>query len=110
MDNIRILYVWPEQATVEFDWDRANAAHIARHRVTPDEAEQALLNDPFDVNYEVVGGEERWTSLGHTSNLRVLVVVWSLRGDAIQVITARAAGKRLRSAYLRRKGLYHEAD
>jgi len=85
-------------------------AHIARHHVTPDEAEQALLNDPFDVNYEVVGGEERWTSLGHTNSLRVLVVVWSVRGDAVRVITARPAGKRLRGAYFRRKGLNNEAD
>ena len=41
--------------------------------------------------------------------LRVLVVVWSLRGDAIRVITARAADKSLRAAYFRRKGLYDEA-
>jgi uncharacterized DUF497 family protein len=69
---------------MDFDWDRANVAHIARHRVTPDEAEQAPVNDAFDVNYEVVGGEKRWTSLGHTNSFRVLVVVWSLRGDAIR--------------------------
>ena len=27
---------------VRFDWDRANAVHIARHSVKPDEAEQAI--------------------------------------------------------------------
>jgi hypothetical protein len=27
---------------VSFDWDRANAHHIARHSVKPGEAEQAI--------------------------------------------------------------------
>ncbi len=40
--------VWPDEGTVEFDWYRANVKHIAGHRVTPAEAEQALVNDPFD--------------------------------------------------------------
>ena len=31
---------------VEFDWDHHNIAHIARHGVTPEEAEQVLANDP----------------------------------------------------------------
>lgn len=35
---------------VSFDWDQANAEHIARHSVKPDEAEQAIRNDPLDVN------------------------------------------------------------
>ncbi len=26
-----------------FDWDKANRSHIARHKVTPKEAEQVLL-------------------------------------------------------------------
>jgi len=70
-----------------------------------DEAEQAIRNDPLDMNYEVIDGEERWTALGHTDEYRVLLVVWTLRTDAVRIVTARAAGRRGRDAYLRAKGL-----
>jgi uncharacterized protein len=66
---------------LSFDWDNADVAHIARHTVAPEEAEQALSNDPMEINYDVVRGEERWTSAGHTNKLRVLLIVWTLRGD-----------------------------
>jgi uncharacterized DUF497 family protein len=90
---------------VRFDWDQANAEHIARHSVRPDEAEQAIRNDPLDMNYEVIDGEERWTALGHTDEYRVLLVVWTVRTDALRIVTARAVGRRAREAYLRAKGL-----
>ena len=87
-----------------FDWDKANVAHIARHKVAPEEAEQALFNDPMELDYDVVKGEERWTSAGHTNKLRVLVIVWTLRGDAVRVVTARDLSKAGRTRYLRHKG------
>ena len=91
---------------LKFEWDAANVTHIARHKVTPKEAEEALLNDPFDLGYEIVDGEERWTSVGHTDNRRVLLLVWTLRGeDVVRVVTAREAEKTSRRTYLRAKGL-----
>jgi len=33
----------------KFDWDDANAGHIARHGVTPEEVEQAFANEPLVV-------------------------------------------------------------
>jgi hypothetical protein len=90
---------------LRFAWDAANVSHIARHQVTPEEAEQALLNAPFDLGYEIRRGEERWTSIGHTDKFRILVLVWTLRGeDSVRVITAREAGKTARRIYLRAKG------
>lgn len=44
---------------IRFDWDEANIGHIARHGVTPEEAEESMLNDPIDTAYEVVNGEGR---------------------------------------------------
>ena len=80
-------------------------SHLARHRVTPQKAEQALINEPLDLGYEVVDGEERWTSVGHTENLRVLLLVWALRGeDVVRVVTAREASKTDQRRYLREKG------
>jgi hypothetical protein len=41
----------PDELT--FDWDEGNVKHIARHRVEPLEAEQAIRNEPFDMGYEI---------------------------------------------------------
>ena len=90
---------------LRFEWDEANSSHIARHQVTPEEAEQVLSNDPFDLSYETAGTEERWTVIGHTDNGRVLLVVWTLRGDdVVRVVTAREASRRASLVYLGQKG------
>jgi hypothetical protein len=60
---------------IEFDWDEANVGHVARHRVLPDEAEQAVLKDPVDLGMEIVEREERYLNLGATLDGRVLLVV-----------------------------------
>ncbi|HXB74510.1 MAG TPA: BrnT family toxin [Candidatus Acidoferrales bacterium] len=65
-----------------FDWDEANVAHVARHNVMPEEVEQVFANDPMDLCVEVVDGEECYTGVGHTNRFRVLVRVWTMRGDA----------------------------
>ena len=90
---------------IRFDWDKANTVHIALHGVKPAEAEQALENDPVDLDYEVVGAEDRWTSIGHTDRLRVLKLVWSLRGEAVRVVTALEASKNEAREYLQAKGI-----
>ena len=87
-----------------FDWDEANVAHVARHNVTPEEVEQVFANDPMDLGANVVDGEERFTGVGHTTRLRVLVLVWTMRGDAIRPITAFEASERLAARYLAEKG------
>ncbi len=91
--------------TLEFDWDEANISHIARHGIAPGKIESALGHDPIDIGYEVVGDEERWTSLGHTEELRVLKVVWTMRGRAVRPVTAVVAPRRDRVRYLRFRGL-----
>jgi uncharacterized DUF497 family protein len=48
--------------------------------------------------------EDRWTSVGHTNNLRILVIVWTMRGESIRVVTAFDAGKTMRAQYLIEKG------
>ena len=65
-----------------FEWDDANTGHIARHDATRSEVEQVFGNDPLDLAAEVADGEERYTGVGHTDRLRVLVVVWTMRGEA----------------------------
>jgi uncharacterized DUF497 family protein len=89
---------------LSFDWDKDNIQHIARHGVTPNEVEQVFWNDPLDIDFDVIGGEERWTSIGHTNLLRVLVVVWGMREASVRPITAIDASSIARTEYFRAKG------
>jgi uncharacterized DUF497 family protein len=56
-------------------------------------------------NTLLVGSEDRWTSIGHTDRLRVLKLVWTLRGDIVRVITALDASKNEAREYLQAKGI-----
>ena len=90
---------------ITFDWDNANREHTSRHGVSPAEVEQVLANDPLDLEAQVAHGEERFISVGHTNQVRVLVVVWTMRGAAIRPITAFDASDALTRRYLRERGL-----
>jgi uncharacterized protein len=89
---------------IEFDWDEANVAHIGRHDIHPDEAEQVILNDPLDLGMEIVEGEERYLNLGATSQGRVLLVVTTWREDRVRVVTAFEPIRRLIQLYYRERG------
>jgi len=86
---------------MQFEWDDANRAHIARHRISPDEAEHVLLNDPLDLDIQSVDGEERFTQVGETSTRRILLIVATLRDDLVRVITGWDAPAALKQEYLR---------
>ena len=62
-----------------FDWDDANSGHIARHGVTPEEAEQVMLNIPVEIDYQVIDGEERFVAVGMTRAGRFLTIIWTDR-------------------------------
>ena len=88
---------------VAFDWDQANIAHVARHNVTPAEIEMVFANNPIDVDYDVAENEERWTLIGHTDAMRVLIVVFALRNESIRPVTAYEATKKTARKYLRER-------
>jgi len=87
-----------------FDWDQANIRHIAKHRITPPEAEQVVLNNPIDLQFQISSGEERIAQLGETSAGRILVVITTMRDESIRVVTAFPATKQLRNLYNTQKG------
>jgi uncharacterized protein len=89
---------------VSFDWDQANREHLGSHHVTPAEVEQVFANDELDIDYDVVGGEERWTVIGKTDQMRVLIVVFTMRDDLVRPVTAYEASARMRAEYLAAKG------
>jgi uncharacterized DUF497 family protein len=73
---------------MDFDWDSANIEHIARHNVTPEEAEQVIQNVPLDAPAELRNGEKRTVNLGKTDAGRVLVVVVTERNSMYRVVSA----------------------
>jgi len=89
-----------------FDWDAKNIAHIAEHGVLPEEAEQAILNKPVDLSSEVRSGELRIAQIGETNQGRVLVVISTMSGIKIRVVTVWQANKKYRRyfASLKRSG------
>lgn len=91
-----------------FDWDAANISHIARHRITPREAEEVATNDPIDLNVEIVNEEVRLTSVGPTKTGRFLVLITTDRGDGIRVVTAFPATRPYLNAYRIHKGTPHD--
>jgi uncharacterized protein len=86
----------------EFDWDENNVLHLGRHKVSPLEVEQAIL-DPHAVMLEIQieGPEDRMKAVGRTSGGRILVAVFTFRGEAIRPITAYDATIRDQNLYLK---------
>ena len=93
-----------------FSWDAANISHIARHGVTPEEAEQVVENNPLDLERQIRNGEQRILHLGETLAGRVLVVVVTLRGEMIRVVTSHSADRAMRRFYLLQKELINGED
>lgn len=83
-----------------FDWDEANIAHIAKHDVKPEEAEQVILNRPVDLGAELRNGEERFAQVDETDAGRILIVVTAVMGAKIRVVTAWPAKERFQRYFL----------
>ena len=76
--------------------------HLAAHKVVPAEFEQLLNNDPVDLAYELITGEERYRSVGITNKGRLLSVAWTLRNGRVRAITAFPATVLDKQAFLER--------
>jgi uncharacterized DUF497 family protein len=83
-----------------FIWDNANRAHLARHGVSPEEAEQVIQNEPLDLDFQVVDGEIRNPQIGETDAGRILTVISTEHGDDERVVTAWDATKTDKAVYL----------
>jgi uncharacterized DUF497 family protein len=74
---------------IEFD-SRKSASNLKKHGVHFDEAASCLL-DPNALAYEDndATGENRWVLLGMSHQARLLVVIYTVRGESIRLISAR---------------------
>lgn len=87
---------------IEFDWDDENTKHLAAHKVTPTEFEQAMNNDPLDLDYDLIDNEERYRSVGLTNAGRLLSLAWTVRKGKIRAVSAFPAGVSDTKAFLER--------
>lgn len=85
---------------IEFDPDKAAANPLNHDGVTFVEAKVVLL-DPYALTHEDPDstGEARFVSLGMGGKGRILVVVWTLRGDNPRLISAWKANQPQRKRY-----------
>ena len=70
-----------------FDWDDANTAHLARHGITPREAEEVIRRDPKLMEVHLRSGEIRRKEVGETASGKILTIVTIARGYKIRVVT-----------------------
>ena len=86
----------------DFDWDDDNVEHIARHGVSPREAEEAARDSG---RVKIRGGRVgRLALIGMTEAGRVLVVALDREDSGPwRVVTARNASQNEKKSYRRRR-------
>jgi uncharacterized DUF497 family protein len=85
-----------------FQWDRGNSnKNLVKHNVQNWECEQVFFNKPLlvlgDPGHSVA--EKRWAAFGETDSGRILVVIFTRRGNVLKVISARGMNSKEREFY-----------
>lgn len=87
-------------AHMDVEWDATKAdANRRKHGVDFADAVTALHDDCALTVLDDSTGEERYVSIGMDATLRVVVVVYTWRGEAVRLISARKATARERGHY-----------
>ncbi len=92
----------PLDECIGFDWDEVNVQkNWERHRVTPEEAEDAFFHEPLVMRSDVRHSrmEKRYYVLGQTSGGRHLFVSFTIRRKLIRVISVRDMNRREKDVY-----------
>ena len=84
---------------VQFDWDKRNRTHIARHGVTVMEVEQVFTGRPLRTPPYIRKGEVRVMVVGRAATGRQLSVVFAMAGEKVRVVTAYDAGAAEKEQY-----------
>lgn len=95
--------VWTVYAgSVEFEWDSEKAdSNLKKHGVSFDEAATAFA-DPLSLTIpdpDHSSEEDRFVLMGETYDRRLIVVVFTERGERFRIISARLATRRERRSY-----------
>ena len=78
-----------------FEWDPKKAAsNVRKHGIRFADAVSALEDDQAITVSDDSIGEERWVTIGMDAVGRIVVVVYTWRGERIRIISARRATQR----------------
>ena len=89
---------------MEFEWDPRKAAdNIRKHEVRFAEAATVFEDDSALTMADDDPREERFFTLGLASLGRILVVVYTVRGERIRIVSARKATRREQLQYASRR-------
>jgi uncharacterized DUF497 family protein len=90
---------------LRFEWDeKKNAINLRKHGITFDTA-VVIFDDPQQllIPDRVVGGEQRWHTIGSADGVLLLLVVHTLENEdgeeVVRLISARRAERRERRRY-----------
>jgi uncharacterized DUF497 family protein len=76
----------------DFEWDsRKAAANVRKHGIQFADAVAVMEDQRAITLRDDSAGEERWVTIGMDALARVLIVVYTWRGNAIRIISARPA-------------------
>jgi uncharacterized DUF497 family protein len=85
---------------LDFEWDRAKAeANLRKHGIDFADATSVLFDDLAVTLVDESADEERFITIGNDAMNRSLVVVYTMRGQSIRIISARQATARERRDY-----------
>jgi len=85
-----------------FDWDEGNRSkNFRKHGITDAEIEQVLLNDPYFTSEDEKHSSEepRVRILGKTDAGKLVFAVYTIRGNLVRDIHARAMNREERKQY-----------
>ncbi|SLM28801.1 conserved hypothetical protein [Desulfamplus magnetovallimortis] len=88
--------------SLKFEWDPNKAcSNHGKHGITFDDA-KTVFNDPFFITFldiEHSQDEERYITLGMSTDQRLLMIAHTEREEIIRIISARKATKNERRVY-----------
>lgn len=88
---------------MEFDWDAGNRKQIARHSITPEESEEAVVIEPLEAALQQHKSEERVLCFERTKAGRLLTILYAERPGKIRVVTAYEMTKEQQRLYFEGK-------
>jgi len=88
----------------EFEWDEnKNKKNTLKHKVNFEEA-KTIFDDPDAIEFEAIrDGEYRLIRIGKSAAKFILLVVYTVRGILVRLISARQASKDERNLYIEEK-------
>lgn len=94
----------------KFEWDEhKNSRNKEKHKIGFEGA-KSVFDDPHAIEFEATrNGEYRIIRIGKTAARFILLVVYTMRGMVVRLISARQANQKERKLYLEHK-FKNEAD